>query len=146
HVAGIIGGTGAASNGAHKGVAPAVRLIDLRALNDDGGGYTSDVMAAIEYAVVNKNAVDANGRNLNIRVINMSLGHQPYESTADDPLATICRYAVQNGIVVVVSAGNMGKDAAGHTAYGGITSPGNEPAVITVGAMSTFGTDSRDDD
>src|SRR6266850_1473132 len=52
-----------------------------------------------------------------------------------------------NGMyVVVASAGNSGRDASGTTVYGAITSPGIEPSVLTVGAMSTFGTPSRSDD
>jgi serine protease AprX len=146
HVAGIIGGSGAASGGAHKGVAPGVKLIDLRVLGADGSGYTSDVLAALEWAIDHKNGTGSNGQPLNIRVINLSLGHRPFEPTAVDPLTTLCRLAVENGIVVVAAAGNFGKDGNGNLMYGGITSPGNEPAVLTVGAMTAWGTDNRTDD
>ena len=146
HVAGIVGGSGSSSGGTYKGAAPGVKLVDLRVLNDNGGGYTSDVMAAIEWAVDNRNNPGNNGQPMNIRVINLSLGHRPYESTATDPLTVMSRYAVQNGVVVVAAAGNYGKDVNGNTTYGGITSPGNERSVITVGAMTTWGTDSRSDD
>src|SRR5205823_5982680 len=54
--------------------------------------------------------------------------------------------AVQAGLVVVVAAGNYGKDANGNSVYGTITSPGTEPSVITVGAVTTWGTPSRADD
>ena len=146
HVASIVAGSGSASFGWFKGIATGAKLIDLRVLNATGGGYTSDVIEAIEWAVQNKNAMGNDGRSMNIRVINLSLGHRPYESTATDPLATAARFAVQNGIVVAAAAGNYGKDATGQTIYGGITSPGNEPAVITVGAMTTWGSDDRSDD
>src|SRR5207244_6088354 len=79
-------------------------------------------------------------------LINLSLAHRPYEPAAIDPLTTICRVAVKNGIVVVVSAGNHGKNSKGTTVYGGISSPGNEPEVITVGAMTTWGSNTRSDD
>ncbi|HYR87099.1 MAG TPA: S8 family peptidase [Terriglobia bacterium] len=146
HVAGIVAGSGSASGGAYKGVAPGAKLIDLRVLDATGGGYTSDVIDAIEWAVQNRNAKGNDGQSMNIRVINLSLGHRPFESTATDPLAAAARFAVQNGIVVVAAAGNYGKNANGATIYGGITSPANEPAVITVGAMTTWGTDDRSDD
>jgi subtilisin family serine protease len=123
-----------------------VKLVDLRVLDSTGSGYTSDVIAAIDWALQNKNAMGNDGQPMNIRVLNLSLGHRPFESTATDPLATAARMAVQDGIVVVAAAGNYGKDALGETIYGGITSPGNDPAVLTVGAMTTWGTDSREDD
>jgi serine protease AprX len=146
HVAGTIAGNGAASQGAHKGSATGVNLIDLRVLDANGAGYTSDVIAAIEWAINNRTAAGNNGQSMNIRVLNLSLGHIPYESAKTDPLTTACRIAVQNGIVVVASAGNYGKDSSGKTVFGGITSPGNEPAVLTVGAVTTWGTYTRADD
>ncbi|MBI4474639.1 MAG: S8 family peptidase [Acidobacteria bacterium] len=145
HVAGIIAGSGSASGGAYHGMSPNVKLVDLRVLDSNGQGYTSDVIAAIEWAIQHRNDT-VNGNSLNIRIINLSLGHQPYEPTSTDPLTTVCRIAVRNGIVVVVAAGNFGKDSNGNVVHGGITSPGNEPAVLTVGAMTTWGTDSRMDD
>ena len=55
--------------------------------------------------------------------------------------------AYQAGIVVVVSAGNNGRDNSwNNDGYGTITAPGNDPYVITVGAMKTMGTPSRTDD
>jgi len=47
---------------------------------------------------------------------------------------------------VIASAGNAGKTADGTQILGGITSPGNSPYAITVGAMNTKGTVSRSDD
>src|SRR2546421_256121 len=44
------------------------------------------------------------------------------------------------------AAGNNGKNNAGQKIYGAIHSPGDEPAVITVGAANTYGTDARADD
>ena len=51
------------------------------------------------------------------------------------------------GIVVVVSAGNVGANpVTGEVGYGGISSPGNAPSAITVGAVKTLDTTSRTDD
>jgi subtilisin family serine protease len=127
-------------------VAPSSRLIDLRVLDGTGAGSTSGVIAAIDWAIANQNINGNDGRPLNIRVINLSLGHQPLEGSATDPLSVECRKAVEAGLVVVAAAGNYGKDSLGNTVYGGILSPGIEPSVITVGAVTTWGTPSRSDD
>ena len=139
HVAGIIAGSGYDSNGGRTGVAPKATIVGLKVLDYTGAGYVSDVIAALDYAVSIKDAY-------NIRVINLSVGAGVYESYATDPLAQAARRAVDAGIVVVAAAGNLGADAAGTTQYGGITSPGNAPWVLTVGASNHNGTTSRGDD
>jgi len=146
HVAGILAGSGLSSNGLYAGVAPGARLVNLRVLDANGGGYTRDVIAAIDWAIANRNMPGNDGQSMNIRVLNLSLGHLPQEGAETDPLAVACRRAVQAGLVVVAAAGNNGRDATGTTLYGAINSPGIEPSVITVGAVSTFGTPSRSDD
>src|SRR5262245_58988789 len=54
HVAGLIGGSGAPSGGVYPGVATGVNLIGLKVLDANGQGYTSSVIAAIEFAVANR--------------------------------------------------------------------------------------------
>jgi serine protease AprX len=142
HVAGIIAGNGRSyqNNGLdYAGIAPAANLLNLKALDAQGHGYLSDVIAAVDFAVGNKDAY-------NIRVVNMSLAAPPIESYRDDPLCHAVERASRAGLVVVVSAGNYGLDTLGQKVYGGITSPAISPAVITVGATRTFGTDVRSDD
>ena len=139
HVAGIIAGNGADSKGARTGIAPGARLVVLKALDGAGRGRISDVIAAIEYAVAERDA-------LNIRVLNLSLASGVYQSVSTDPLALATGHAVDAGIVVVAAAGNNGVSPAGRTRYGGITSPGNAPWVLTVGGTSHMGTNKRDDD
>jgi serine protease AprX len=79
--------------------------------------------------------------------MNLSLGRPVVESYRDDPLCQAVEAAWKSGIVVVVSGGNLGRNnAAGTNGYGTITSPGNDPYVITVGAMKTMGTPTRNDD
>jgi len=114
------------SNGQYEGVAPAAHLIGLRVLDDSGSGSTSDVIAAIEFATANKAA-------LGIDVMNLSLGHPPYESAATDPLVQAVQAATQAGIVMVVSAGNAGVNpTTGLVGYAGLLAPGNAPNAITV--------------
>ncbi len=139
HVAGIIAGNGHDSDGKRTGIAPAARLIVLKALDGNGIGRISDVIAAIGYAIENRDA-------LNIRVINLSIASAVYESYDTDPLTVAALQAVQAGIVVVAAAGNNGVSPAGLTRYGGITAPGNAPWVLTVGGSTHMGTTSRADD
>src|SRR5215467_1048225 len=133
HVAGIIGGNGALSGGQYEGVAPAVNLVDLRALDANGAGTDSTVIAAIQQAIALKNAY-------NIRVINLSLGRGIPTSYTQDPLCQAVEAAWNAGIVVVVAAGNYGRMGfSGSNGYGTITAPGNDPYVITVGATKSGG-------
>ena len=108
-------------------------------LDGAGSGRISDVIAAIDYVVENKDA-------LNIRVINLSVAAGVYESYDSDPLTLAAQRAVNAGIVVVAAAGNHGRSADLRTQYGGITAPGNAPWVLTVGASSHMGTTDRSDD
>jgi serine protease AprX len=141
HVAGTIGGSGALSyNNTYRGLAPSVKFTVLKVLDKNGAGYTSDVIAAIDYAVANRAA-------LGIDIINLSLGHPIYEPASSDPLVQAVERASRAGIIVVAAAGNYGKNpTTGVPGYGGITSPGNAPSAITVGAVKTQDTVSRDDD
>lgn len=145
HVAGIVGGNGNKSTGSNyfytfKGIAPNVNLINLRVLDQNGQGTDSQVISAIQMAIQLKNTY-------NIRVINLSLGRPVYESYTLDPLCQAVEQAWKAGIVVVVAAGNDGRNNTKNTnGYGTIGAPGNDPYVITVGAMNTKGTPSRNDD
>lgn len=145
HVAGIIAGSGASSSCAHcdvtlRGVAPNANIINLRVLDANGSATDSTVIAAIERAIELKN-------QYNIRVINLSLGRGVYESYQTDPLCQAVEDAWNAGIVVVVAAGNYGRDnSANNNGYGTITAPGNDPYAITVGAMKTNGTPGLGDD
>ena len=132
HVSGSIGSTGDTTRGLYQGIAPGVRFIVLKALDQAGVGYTSNVINAINFAVTNKVA-------FGIDVMNLSLGHPIYEAAGNDPLVAAVERAVSAGIVVVVSAGNFGGDPVTHeVGYAGITSPGNAPDAITVGAVEHF--------
>ena len=139
HVSGIIAGNGFNSNGARTGVAPGANLIGLKVLDEEGRGYVSDVIAAIDHAIAIKDTYD-------IRVMNVSVAAGVFESYDTDPLAQAARRAVDAGIVVVAAAGNLGTDEHGNPQIGGVTSPGNAPWVLTVGAASHEGTAARHDD
>jgi serine protease AprX len=140
HVAGLIGGTGQLSADRYEGPASKARFIVYKVLDRNGVGYTSHVIAAIEHAIRHRS-------KLGIDVLNLSLGHPVYEPAATDPLVQAVEAAVAAGIAVVVSAGNYGTHPdTGLPGYGGITSPGNAPSAITVGATDTKDTVTRLDD
>lgn len=145
HVAGILAGNGANSSGSKYskmflGIANNANLINLRVLDQNGAGSDSQVIAAIQEAITLKS-------KYNIRVINLSLGRGVFESYSKDPLCQAVESAWKAGIVVVVAAGNNGRDnLAGTNGYGTINAPGNDPYVITVGAMKPMGTPDRADD
>jgi len=143
HVTGIVAGNGNSSTcntctDPIVGVAPGVNIINLQVLDAQGNGSDSQTIAAIDRAIELKD-------KYNIRVINMSLGRPVYESYQTDPLCQAVEAAWKSGIVVVVSAGNLGRNL-NTNGYGTITAPGNDPYVITVGAMKADGTDTRSDD
>jgi serine protease AprX len=144
HVAGIIVGSGSNSSSNSKyqfgGAAPSVSLINLRVLDANGNGTDSAVISAIERAIALKNVY-------NIRVINLSLGRPVFSSYTSDPLCDAVEDAWSAGITVVVAAGNEGRNnTTGNLGYGTILAPGNDPYVITVGAMKSMQTASRNDD
>lgn len=143
HVAGAVAGnTTAASKvtGQYRGgSAPAVKLVDVRVLGRHGMGLTSDVIAGVDWAVANR-------QRYNIRVITLALGHPVMEPSTTDPLCRAVARAVSAGIVVVASAGNYGRTSDGSPVLGGITSPGNSPLALTVGALDPNGTTDRRDD
>ena len=145
HVAGIIAGSGASSTGwgyiaTYKGIAPEANLLDLKVLDGTGQGNDSDVIAAIEQAINLQ-------KQYKIGVINLSLGRPVLESFTQDPLCQAVEQAWAAGIVVVVAAGNDGRDTTdGLNGYGTIESPGNDPFAITVGAMKNASTSFRLDD
>lgn len=143
HVAGIVAGSGAAAARVTPlytgGIAPDAKIVSVRVLGADGVGLTSDVIAGIDWAIAYRS-------KYNIRIINLSLGHPVTEPAETDPLCAAVQRAVADGLVVVASAGNAGKADDGSMILGGITSPGNSPYAITVGALNTWGTVPRGDD
>ena len=114
-----VAGTAAAlDNGSGVvGVAPGARLWGVKVLKDSGSGYTSWIVAGIDW-------VAARG---DIEVLNMSLGGSGI-STA---YKTAIDGAVADGVTVVVAAGNSSSDASNY-------SPAYVPSAITVSALADF--------
>ncbi|MFE7747487.1 S8 family serine peptidase [Streptomyces sp. NPDC057428] len=118
HVASTVGGTGAASGGKEKGVAPGAALHIAKVLADDGTGQESWILAGMEWAA----------RDQHAKVVNMSLGGRP--SDGSDPLSqAVNRLSAETGALFVTVAGNDGSDP--YT----VNSPGAADAALTVGAV-----------
>jgi serine protease AprX len=144
HLAGLIASSGAESNDEYAGVAPGVRLYGLKVLDKLGRGRSSDVVRALEWIAANKRSTVPGA--VKIDIVNLSLGHASYEPAESDPLVRAVENVISSGVVVVVAAGNKGQEEDGTTGYAGITSPGNAPSAITVGAIDTKNTPTRSDD
>ena len=112
-------GTAVASviGGKTVGVSNKTKIHSIKVLNSTGAGYTSDIIAGLNWVVMNK--------GIGPNVVNMSLGGS---------LSTTLNTAVQNcinaGIHVVCAAGNSGIDAS-------TISPANVLGAITVSAYDS---------
>jgi serine protease AprX len=116
HVAGILN----SNKDTLKGVAPDAELYDIKVLNQDGEGFASDILSGIEWAIDN-----------NVDVISMSLGAEVEVCDGTDAISRMVDEAVEEGIVVVVAAGNNGPDS------NTILSPGCANDALTVGAVDS---------
>jgi serine protease AprX len=140
HVAGLIGASGVGSGGAFTGIAPDVRFVGLKVLDQNGQGTTSTVIKALEFVTANKS-------RLGVQIVNLSLGHPVFAPAGRDPLVAAVEKAIDAGLIVVCSAGNEGVNPdTGAPGYTGITSPGNSPRAMTAGASDTRNTITRGDD
>ncbi|MFI1953511.1 S8 family serine peptidase [Streptomyces xinghaiensis] len=117
HVASIAAGTGAASGGVYRGVAPAARLLNAKVIGDDNSGTESSVIAGMEWAV---------GQGAD--VVNLSVGTG--DAPGVDPMEeAVNRLSAESGALFVAAAGNAGPRP------GSISSPGSAEAALTVGAV-----------
>lgn len=141
-MAGLIAGSGAASGGYYAGVAPAAEIVSVKVGGRDGSADVSKVLAGIQWVV---SFADRYG----IKVLNLSLGTDSTVPPSIDPLNLAVQRAWVSGITVVVAAGNFGpgpRTASDGSTYGTITKPGDDPYVITVGAVDDRGTPATADD
>ncbi len=116
HVASTIAGSGVASEGRYKGVAPEATLLDGKVC-DDVGCPESAILAGMQWAAVDHRA----------DVVNMSLGGP--DSPEIDPLEeAVEALTAQTGALFVISAGNAGRD-------GTVGSPASADAALAVGAV-----------
>ena len=112
----------------HAGAAPNARILMIDVMDDSGTALTSDVIAACGYIFQNKAA-------LNIRVANFSLHSGAKNHFYNDPLDRAVEKLWFGGVFVVAASGNYGS-ATGPS--GVLYAPGNDPFVMTVGAVDGY--------
>ncbi|MCF1507175.1 S8 family serine peptidase [Streptomyces glomeratus] len=118
HVASIVGGTGAASGGTRRGVAPKADLLIGKVLDDNGYGSESGIIDGMEWATAE-----------HAKVVNMSLGSDE-QTDGTDPLSqAVDNLTASTGTLFVIAAGNSGP---GQSTVG---TPGAADAALTVGAV-----------
>ena len=112
------------NTGSTLGIAPDANILSVRVLNDNGTGTYENVIKGIQYVIDQR-------QPMNIRVMNLSMSSVADVPYFVDPINRAVERAWASGIVVVAAAGNSGANAET------ITAPGNDPYVITVGAINT---------
>jgi serine protease AprX len=115
---------------AYAGAAPNAKLVSLDVMDDNGVAKTSDVIAACQWILTNKD-------KYNIRVANLSMHSATPSNFTKDPLDRAVEKLWFSGVTVVAAAGNYGTpNGPSRVPY----APGNDPFVITVGAADLGGT------
>ncbi|HET6666657.1 MAG TPA: S8 family serine peptidase [Intrasporangium sp.] len=119
HTASTVGGSGAASDGSKKGVAPGTDLLIGKVLDDSGFGAESWIIAGMEWAA---------GQGAD--VVSMSLGSSGPPGDCTDPIATAAQQlSTTTASLFVIAAGNTGP------ANDTVSSPACAPAALSVGAV-----------
>jgi serine protease AprX len=142
HMAGIIAGRDDEVGGDYAGetkdhflgVAPDARIVSIKVADAHGVTDVSQVIAAIDWVVEHRT-----DNGMNIRVLSLAFGTNSSQSYVLDPLAFAVEQAWDNGILVVVAAGNDGNGYA-------LRNPALDPFVVAVGALDRNGTKGRSDD
>jgi serine protease AprX len=125
----FVAGIAAGSAPGYAGAAPQANLVSIDVMDDSGMARTSDVIAAAEWIYNNR-------QSKNIKVANFSLHSTNPSNFTKDPLDKAVEKLWFGGVVVVVAAGNYGLP----TGPSGVPyAPGNDPFVITVGAIDLEG-------
>jgi serine protease AprX len=126
----FVAGIAAGSAPGYAGAAPAAPIVSIRVMDNYGKALTSDVVNACQWILANKG-------KYNIRVANFSLHSATPGHFVNSPLDLAVEKLWFSGIFVVAAAGNFG--VAGQPVRMGYA-PGNDPFVMTVGAVDLGGT------
>lgn len=130
HVAGIVAGTGDASGGYYTGIAPGANLIGI------GAGDGEDMFTTL----AGYDWILQHYQQLGIRVINDSWADDTDPYSPSDPLNLASKQAHDDGITVVVAAGNDGPGSGSlNTSPAGYNIYARPPWVIGVAAEDKTG-------
>jgi subtilisin family serine protease len=130
HVTGIVV-AGRDNDRGIVGIAPDALVMPIRALDDDGGGWVSDVTASVDFAVEH-----------GAHVINLSLGGEvPLQDDlfGDPEFRSALERAADNGRLVIVAAGNNGlpdcenPELPGSLCVGSVDARGNRSVFSNFG-------------
>lgn len=122
HIASVIAGSGRASGGRYKGIAPQAEIVAVKILSSAGTGNSIDAVNGIEW-ILNVS------KKYGIRIVNISIGTtDSIYDTEESILIKAVEALWDEGIVVVAAAGNNGPGE------GTVTAPGISRKIITVGA------------
>jgi serine protease AprX len=124
HLAGIIAARPTSSKDMFAGVAKDAKLTSIKVAGANGMVDVSQVIAAVDWTVANRNADPANP----IKVLTLAYGTDGVQDHRLDPLAHAVENAWRAGITVVVAGGNDGP-------AGKLVNPARDPYVLTVGAL-----------
>jgi serine protease AprX len=130
-VAGLVAGNGASSSGKYVGEAPGADIVPVKVAGKSGATTVSVLIRGLQWLYDNPG---------NVRVVNLSVGAVPRGPSALNPLNQAVEAMWRANFVVVASAGNNG------STRGTITSPGDDPLVVTVGALDDKHTTAPGDD
>ncbi|WMJ77718.1 MULTISPECIES: S8 family peptidase [unclassified Sedimentibacter] len=133
HCAGILAGSGYASKGKYKGIAPEANILSIKVLDENGNGNTSDILSTVQWIIDNKEVYKT-------RIINFSLGAIAQSREKRDPLVKAANRAIENNFIVVAAVGNSGP------LRNTILSPATSRHVISVGALDDKRTPELNDD
>jgi serine protease AprX len=131
----MVAGIAAGASAGYPGVASTAPIVSLRTADANGESHTSDVIAACDWILQHQADYD-------IRVANFSMVSEAESSFTNDPLDAAVEQLWFHGIVVVTAVGNYGTPGGVPVTH----APGNDPFVISVGALDTSGTADPSDD
>lgn len=131
NMATIIAGDGGPAG---DGVAPGARVVSVKVGAANGAVDVSQIIAAIDWVVQHRSSGD-----LDIRVLNLSLGTDGTQRAALDPLAHAVDVAWSKGLFVAAAVGNDGQQ------NGSVANPAINPNIMAVGAVDSWGSRVRDE-
>jgi subtilisin family serine protease len=125
-----------------RGVAVKCKIMSLKAIDDQGGGFASALIAALEHVA----RANGDGRNIRVHGVNLSLGY-PFDAewyaAGHSPVCAVVNRLSKDGVVVVAASGNDGSaffqtesrlDTRRIGLDQSINDPGNADEAITVGS------------